>query len=91
MGNCKVFVGGLSYSTDEESLANFFESHLAEMADGKKIINLRIVRDHATGDSKGFAFVTFLTSDMAQKALELDGSKLDGRIVGVKEAVDRRR
>jgi len=88
--NCKVFVGGLSYSTDEASLTEFFEQHLTDSSD-KKIINLRIVRDHTTGDSKGFAFVTFLTPEMAQKALELDGTKLDGRIVGVKEAVDRRR
>jgi len=87
--NCKVFVGGLSYSTTEADLAKVFEDHID--AEDKVILNLRIVRDHATGDSRGFAFVTFLSKEFAEKSLELDGEKIDGRIVGIKEAVERRK
>ena len=93
MEDCKVFVGGLSYSTDEKSLADFFESYLDDGTSTKKIINLVIVRDHTTPErkSRGFGFVTFFSRELAVKALDLDCEELDGRRIGVREAVDRRK
>jgi heterogeneous nuclear ribonucleoprotein A1/A3 len=86
--NCKVFVGGLNYDTTEAGLKAFFEDHISE---GNSIINMRIVRNHETGKSRGFAFVTFMSAEQKDKALELDGEKLDGRFIGVKPAVDKNR
>ena len=89
MEKCKVFVGGLTYSTDEKTLTKVFEEHINE---GEAVIvNLRIVRCHETGESRGFGFVTFYSEEQTKKALELDGLKLDGRLIGVKAAVDKRK
>lgn len=82
--NNKIFVGGLSYETDETSLDSTFSKF-------GKIINLRIVRNQDTGASKGFGFITYSSEEEAQKALQLDGEKLDGRFIGVKIAFNRNR
>jgi len=85
--NCKVFVGGLNYDTTEAGLKSFFEEHIGVVG---CIINMRIVRNHDTGKSRGFGFATFMLSEQKLKALELDGEKLDGRFIGVKPAVDKK-
>jgi RNA recognition motif-containing protein len=84
--NCKVFVGGLNYDTTEAGLKEFFSAYIGTE---DCIINMRIVRNHETGKSRGFAFVTFMKSEHKVKSLELDGEKLDGRFIGVKPAVDK--
>jgi cold-inducible RNA-binding protein len=75
----KIFVGGLSYQTTEAVLTETF-------AKFGRIINLRIVRNHEDGSSKGFGFITFSSQEEAEKALSMDGEKLDGRFIGVKVA-----
>lgn len=75
----KIFVGGLSYQTNEASLTEAFSKF-------GRIINLRIVRNHDDGSSRGFGFITFSSEEEAQKALVMDGEKLDGRFIGVKVA-----
>jgi cold-inducible RNA-binding protein len=77
--NNKIFVGGLSYNTNEIVLQETFAKY-------GKIINLRIVRNHEDGSSKGFGFITFSKEEEANASLELDGFKLDGRFIGVKIA-----
>jgi heterogeneous nuclear ribonucleoprotein A1/A3 len=80
--NNKIFIGGLSYSTNEDRLQEIFQEF-------GKIINLRIVRNNdEAGSSKGFGFITFSTDEEAEKALSLDRTKLDGRFIGVKIAFD---
>ena len=88
MDNCKVFVGGLSYNTTEDDLKKFFEDNLK---DNECIINLRIVKDHETNKSRGFAFVSFISPEFKEKAIELDGVKLDGRFIGIKTAVNKKK
>ena len=68
---------------DEKILSANFEKY-------GQIINIRIVRDHQTGKSKGFGFITFATSESAQKSIEMDGQMLEGRVVGVKIAFNKR-
>ena len=80
----KIFVGGLNYEIDEARLKEIFQNY-------GKIINLRIVRNHIDKTSRGFGFVTFESSESAQKALELDNELIDGRLIGVKIAVTRQR
>ena len=76
----KLYVGGLSYSTTEDSLKNFFsEAGTVETA--------TVIMDRMSGRSKGFGFVEMSTDDEAQKAVEMfNGKELDGRTLTVNEA-----
>jgi hypothetical protein len=51
-GGYKVFVGGLSYSTTDETMGSYFRS-LGELLDS------HVMLDRMTGRSRGFGFVTF--------------------------------
>jgi len=72
----KVYIGNLSYNTNEDTLRNAF-SEFGEVTEA------RLIKDKYTGKSKGFAFVTFTTKEQANAALRLDGSSLDGRTIKV--------
>lgn len=80
----KLFVGGISWDTTEEGLAEFF-SQIG------KVVEAKIITDRATGRSKGFGFVTMETEEDAQKAIaELNGKELDGRKLTINEARPQR-
>lgn len=82
MGN-KLFVGGLSWDTDDNGLRNAFERFGA-------IAEVKVILDRDTGRSRGFGFVTFDDPQAAQQAAEeMDGAELDGRNLRVNEAADR--
>ncbi|GAB4222665.1 MAG: hypothetical protein Tsb005_15260 [Gammaproteobacteria bacterium] len=72
----KIYVGNLSYSTTQEGLEAAFGAYGV-------IEDVKLIRDHETGRSKGFAFITFTKADEAQAALSLDGSTLDERAIRV--------
>ncbi len=79
----KLYVGGLSWDTDESSLREAFERF-------GEIEEATIVKDRNTDKSRGFGFVTFTESGAAAKAVqEMNGSDLDGRTLTVNEARDR--
>ncbi len=79
----KLFVGNLSWNTDEETLRKSFSS-FGELEDA------RIITDRETGRSRGFGFVTFSNGDDANAAIEaLDGSEMDGRQIKVNQARER--
>lgn len=81
----KVFVGGISWNTDNEGLREAFE-RFGEVVDAK------VITDRETGRSRGFGFVTFANDDSASQAIsEMDGQDLDGRTVKVNEAQDKPR
>ncbi len=83
MGN-KLFVGGLSWGTDDNGLRAAFEAY-GEVTDAK------VINDRDTGRSRGFGFVTMATDEQAANAIEqMNGSQLDGRTLNVNEAQDRR-
>ena len=48
----KLFVGGLSWNTDDHGLRLAFEEH-GEIAEAK------VIKDRETGRSRGFGFITF--------------------------------
>ena len=84
MGN-KVFVGGLSWSTDDEGLHEAF-SQFGHVEEAK------VINDRETGRSRGFGFVTFSDSEGTRRAIaEMDGKELHGRSVKVNEAQDKPR
>ncbi len=76
----KLFVGGLSYETTEETLKeNFSQAGTVESA--------IIIIDKMSGRSKGFGFVEMSSEEEAQKATEMFNDKeIDGRNVTVNEA-----
>jgi RNA recognition motif-containing protein len=79
----KLFVGGLSFSTDNEGLRRGFES-FGEVED------VAVIMDRDTGRSRGFGFVTFREREAAMAAIAgVDGHELDGRTVRVNEAAER--
>ncbi|KAM1396732.1 hypothetical protein ACFX2I_014394 [Malus domestica] len=52
-----------------------------------KVVDVFILRDRRTGDSRGFAFVRYKYQDEAHKAVEkLDGRVVDGREIMVQFA-----
>ena len=76
----KLYVGNLSYNTDDAGLQTMFESAGA-------VESARVIVDRATGRSKGFGFVEMATDQDAQNAIsQFDGKDLDGRKVRVAEA-----
>jgi cold-inducible RNA-binding protein len=79
----KLFVGGLSWNTTDDSLLDAF-SAFGEVTDAK------VITDRDTGRSRGFGFVTFSDADAASTAIaQMDGTDLDGRTIRVNEAEDR--
>ena len=84
MGN-KVFVGGLSWNTDDEGLRQAFSGF-------GDIVEVKVISDRETGRSRGFGFVTFTDSEGTRRAIEeMDGKELDGRSIKVNEAEDKPR
>lgn len=76
----KLYVGNLSYNTDDTSLQQAFEG-------AGSVESARVIVDRATGRSKGFGFVEMVNDDDAQKAIsQFDGKEIDGRKIRVSEA-----
>ncbi|MNL44926.1 RNA recognition motif [compost metagenome] len=76
----KLYVGNLSYSLDDQSLADAFSEF-------GNVESARIVIDRESGRSKGFGFVEFSTDDEAATAIQkMNGVELGGRALNVSEA-----
>ena len=76
----KLYVGNLPYQTTEADLQTLFES-------AGQVASINVVRDRATGQARGFAFVEMSDSDGAQRAIkELDRHEYGGRSLTVNEA-----
>lgn len=82
MGN-RIYVGNLSFSVTDPELKEAFSS-CGTITDSK------VMTDRETGQSRGFAFVTFASDAEAQKAIETwNGENLGGRQLVVNEARER--
>jgi RNA recognition motif-containing protein len=80
----KLFVGGLSWGTEENMLRAAFERF-------GEIEEVKVITDLATGRSRGFGFVTFIDDKAADEAMaEMDGTMLDNRNIKVNEALERK-
>jgi RNA recognition motif-containing protein len=75
-----LYVGNLPYQTGETELQELF-------ARAGNVESVKVMRDMATGQARGFAFVEMGTEEEAQKAItELNDYQLDGRGLTVNEA-----
>lgn len=76
----KLYVGNLPYQTTESDLQTLFEPI-------GSVETINVVKDRATGQARGFAFVEMSTSDDANRAInELDRRDYGGRSLTVNEA-----
>ena len=81
--NNKLFVGGLSYNTTQQTLQETFAAH-------GTVSEVNVITDRMTNKSKGFAFITMGSDAEAQSAIEgLNGRELDGRSMNVSIAKPR--
>lgn len=79
----KLYVGNLSYQTQEADLREHFGAH-------GEVVSASIVTDRDTGRSRGFGFVEMADEAATQSAIQaLDGQELDGRQLKVNEAKPR--
>jgi cold-inducible RNA-binding protein len=81
----KLFVGSLSWDTNDEGLRTAFSAH-------GEISEAVVITDRDTGRSRGFGFVTFDDDEAADKAVAaLNGTELDGRTIRVDVAQAKER
>ncbi|XP_074616720.1 uncharacterized protein LOC141876133 [Acropora palmata] len=81
--DCKIYVGSLSYQTNNEGLAHHFQQ-IGEVVDAT------VIYERDTGRSRGFGFVTFSDSRHVDLAIEkLTDTDLDGRQIKVSKANSR--
>ena len=76
----KLYVGGVPYSSTDESLR-------AAFAQAGEVTSANIIMDRMTGRSKGFGFVEMSDDASAQAAIEMwNGKEFEGRKLTVNEA-----
>ena len=79
----KIYVGGLAFQTTEEELKAAFEPH-------GQVLSVNLVKDPATGQSRGFGFVEMPDTHAALEAIKkMEGSSLGGRTLKVDQAKER--
>jgi cold-inducible RNA-binding protein len=76
----KLYVGNLPFQTDEQALQDLFAS-------AGTVDSVNVVRDQATGQARGFAFIEMSSEEGAQNAIKtLNNYQLGGRALTVNEA-----
>lgn len=79
----KIFVGGLSWQTTEESLRWHFEQY-------GQVTSVEVMRDRNTGDPRGFAFVVFADPSTLDLVMaDVDKHEINHKFVDVKRAQAR--
>ena len=77
--NKQVYVGNLSYRVKEHHLREFFSCF-------GEIEKLKIIKNHNSGRSKGYGFITFKKESFANSSLEYNGKDFEGRALVVRIA-----
>jgi hypothetical protein len=78
----KIFVGGLSWQTTEESLRWHFEQY-------GPVASVDVMKDRVTGDPRGFAFVIFQDGATVDLVMAEANHEINHKIVDVKRAQAR--
>ncbi|KEP47365.1 RNA recognition motif 1 in RNA-binding protein 28 (RBM28)-like protein [Rhizoctonia solani 123E] len=77
MNGAKIYVGNLSWNTNDDTLRNVFSQY-------GNVLDSIVMRDRETGRSRGFGFVTYGTQEEATGAINTaNGFELDGRQIKV--------
>ncbi len=76
----KLYVGGLSYQTNQQALNDLFSQ-------AGVVTSAAIIMDKMTGRSKGFGFVEMSSDEEAGQAISMfNGQEFEGRKLTVNEA-----
>ncbi|KAH7576644.1 hypothetical protein JRO89_XS01G0123400 [Xanthoceras sorbifolium] len=79
--NGKLFIGGISWDTNEERLKEYFSTY-------GEVVEAVIMKDRNTGRARGFGFVVFADPAVADIVIQ-EKHNIDGRMVEAKKAVPR--
>ena len=83
-GSSCMYVGNLAYGVTESELHGAFSRY-------GSVVDVKVMNDRATGQSRGFAFVTFSSAQSMQKAIHaMNGQTLAGRPLKLTEGCKRR-
>jgi RNA recognition motif-containing protein len=78
-----IFVGNLSYTTEEDAIRTLFEQH-------GEVSSVNVIKDRETGRARGFGFVEMPNDEEARAAIAaIDGTELDGRTIKADQARER--
>nr|XP_055040156.1 DAZ-associated protein 1-like isoform X2 [Misgurnus anguillicaudatus] len=78
----KLFVGGLDWSTTQETLRNYFSQY-------GEVVDCVIMKDKSTNQSRGFGFVKFKDPNCVRTVLDTKPHNLDGRNIDPKPCTPR--
>jgi cold-inducible RNA-binding protein len=78
----RIYVGNLSYQAEAEDLTRHFEKV-------GQVLSARVVKDPASGRSRGFGFVEMNDEEADRAIEELNGSTLLNRAIVVSAAKER--
>ena len=77
----KLFIGGISWDTNEDRLRQYFQNF-------GDVVEAVIMKDRTTGRARGFGFVVFTDPSVAERVV-MEKHVIDGRTVEAKKAVPR--
>lgn len=77
----KLFVGGISWDTNEDRLKEYFQTF-------GEVVEAVIMKDRATGRARGFGFIIYADPSVAELVVR-QKHMIDGRAVEAKKAVPR--
>ena len=81
----KLFIAQLDYAINSSMLQTAFEDH-------GNVVSCKVVDDHITGRSRGFAFVEMGSEEEGLNAIEqMHGKSFRGREIVVRKAEEKRR
>lgn len=74
----KLFIGGISWDTNEDNLREYFQAF-------GEVVEAVIMKDRATGRARGFGFIVFADPAVAERVV-MEKHLIDGRNVDAKKA-----
>ncbi|GFQ08766.1 heterogeneous nuclear ribonucleoprotein 1, partial [Phtheirospermum japonicum] len=77
----KLFIGGISWETDEEKLKSYFQGY-------GEVLQAVVMRDKLTGKPRGCGFAVFADPSVLDAVVQ-DRHVIDGRTVEAKKALSR--
>uniref|UniRef100_A0A914I360 RRM domain-containing protein n=1 Tax=Globodera rostochiensis TaxID=31243 RepID=A0A914I360_GLORO len=78
----KLFIGGLNHETTDEQLSDYYSQW-------GQVVDCIVIRDPVTRQSRGFGFVTYASTEMADAAMADRPHTIAGKVVDPKRAIPR--
>ncbi|XP_019438904.1 PREDICTED: heterogeneous nuclear ribonucleoprotein 1-like [Lupinus angustifolius] len=75
MDSSKLFIGGISWDTNEDRLRQYFQNF-------GDVVEAMIMKDRTTGRARGFGFIVFADPSVAERVV-LEKHVIDGRTIYV--------